>query len=64
MKISNFKATGLLRRYAPRNDGPKNRTVQREIIIFLFFFSLFILSYCCNNFNVRLLYMGYQCIHH
>ncbi|MFO8715803.1 hypothetical protein SC620_14685 [Legionella pneumophila serogroup 1] len=28
MKISNFKATGLLRRYAPRNDGPKNRTVQ------------------------------------
>ncbi|MFO3464519.1 hypothetical protein SC020_12655 [Legionella pneumophila serogroup 1] len=22
----------LLRRYAPRNDGPKNRTVQREII--------------------------------
>ncbi|MFO3464006.1 hypothetical protein SC020_09985 [Legionella pneumophila serogroup 1] len=24
MKISNFKATGLLRRY----DGPKNRTVQ------------------------------------
>ncbi|MFO3465048.1 hypothetical protein SC020_15370 [Legionella pneumophila serogroup 1] len=29
MKISNFKATGLLRRYAPRNDGPKNRTVQR-----------------------------------
>ncbi|MFO3070162.1 hypothetical protein SCQ64_13515, partial [Legionella pneumophila serogroup 1] len=32
VKISNFKATGLLRRYAPRNDGPKNRTVQREII--------------------------------
>ncbi|MFO9303172.1 hypothetical protein SDA75_11400 [Legionella pneumophila serogroup 1] len=31
MKISNFKATGLLRRYAPRNDGPKNRTVQRII---------------------------------
>ncbi|MFO8646038.1 hypothetical protein SC438_15790, partial [Legionella pneumophila] len=29
VKISNFKATGLLRRYAPRNDGPKNRTVQR-----------------------------------
>ncbi|MDW9179899.1 hypothetical protein SC943_08350, partial [Legionella pneumophila serogroup 1] len=28
VKISNFKATGLLRRYAPRNDGPKNRTVQ------------------------------------
>ncbi|MFO3463597.1 hypothetical protein SC020_07900 [Legionella pneumophila serogroup 1] len=28
MKISNFKATGLLRRYASRNDGPKNRTVQ------------------------------------
>ncbi|MDW8923192.1 hypothetical protein SFB87_13765 [Legionella pneumophila] len=28
MKISNFKATGLLRRYVPRNDGPKNRTVQ------------------------------------
>ncbi|MFO9302792.1 hypothetical protein SDA75_09420 [Legionella pneumophila serogroup 1] len=28
MKISNFKAAGLLRRYAPRNDGPKNRTVQ------------------------------------
>ncbi|WP_412755206.1 hypothetical protein, partial [Legionella pneumophila] len=25
VKISNFKATGLLRRY----DGPKNRTVQR-----------------------------------
>ncbi|MFO3465022.1 hypothetical protein SC020_15240 [Legionella pneumophila serogroup 1] len=32
MKISNFKATGLLRRYAPRNDGPKNRTVQSTII--------------------------------
>ncbi|HFK9859768.1 TPA: hypothetical protein ACHWOV_002888, partial [Legionella pneumophila] len=31
VKISNFKATGLLRRYAPRNDGPKNRTVQRII---------------------------------
>ncbi|MHA3155432.1 hypothetical protein ACX1EY_01600 [Legionella pneumophila] len=30
MKISNFKATGLLRRYAPRNDGPKNRTVQSK----------------------------------
>ncbi|MFO3464619.1 hypothetical protein SC020_13170 [Legionella pneumophila serogroup 1] len=34
MKISNFKATGLLRRYAPRNDGPKNRTVQRNHTIF------------------------------
>ncbi|MDW8872619.1 hypothetical protein ACKOUC_08535, partial [Legionella pneumophila] len=33
VKISNFKVTGLLRRYAPRNDGPKNRTVQR---LFLF----------------------------
>ncbi|MFO3042424.1 hypothetical protein SCR23_12680, partial [Legionella pneumophila serogroup 1] len=31
VKISNFKATGLLRRYAPRNDGPKNRTVQRKM---------------------------------
>ncbi|MFO2459272.1 hypothetical protein, partial [Legionella pneumophila] len=29
VKISNFKVTGLLRRYAPHNDGPKNRTVQR-----------------------------------
>ncbi|MFO3464834.1 hypothetical protein SC020_14270 [Legionella pneumophila serogroup 1] len=28
-----MQATGLLRRYAPRNDGPKNRTVQR--ILFL-----------------------------
>ncbi|MFO3012318.1 hypothetical protein SC727_13520, partial [Legionella pneumophila serogroup 1] len=34
VKISNFKATGLLRRYAPRNDGPKNRTVQRNHTIF------------------------------
>ncbi|MFO2730073.1 hypothetical protein SCN94_09530, partial [Legionella pneumophila serogroup 8] len=33
VKISNFKATGLLRRYAPRNDGPKNRTVQRSSAI-------------------------------
>ncbi|MDW9138091.1 hypothetical protein SC663_08810, partial [Legionella pneumophila serogroup 1] len=32
VKISNFKATGLLRRYAPRNDGPKNRTVQSNSI--------------------------------
>ncbi|MFO9694025.1 hypothetical protein SDC17_16125, partial [Legionella pneumophila serogroup 1] len=30
VKISNFKVTGLLRRYAPRNDGPKNRTVQSK----------------------------------
>ncbi|MFO2535711.1 hypothetical protein [Legionella pneumophila] len=35
MKISNFKATGLLRRYAPRNDGPKNRTVQSKILFFI-----------------------------
>ncbi|MFO3464651.1 hypothetical protein SC020_13340 [Legionella pneumophila serogroup 1] len=29
MKISNFNLQ-LLRRYAPRNDGPKNRTVQSK----------------------------------
>ncbi|MDW8889551.1 hypothetical protein SFB25_14250, partial [Legionella pneumophila] len=34
VKISNFKVTGLLRRYAPRNDGPKNRTVQSLAIEF------------------------------
>ncbi|HAT1824749.1 TPA: hypothetical protein I8Y94_002132 [Legionella pneumophila] len=28
--LQRIQATGLLRRYAPRNDGPKNRTVQRE----------------------------------
>ncbi|WAI80607.1 hypothetical protein [Legionella pneumophila] len=27
--LQRIQATGLLRRYAPRNDGPKNRTVQR-----------------------------------
>ncbi|CZI55241.1 putative transposase [Legionella pneumophila] len=32
VKISNFKVTGLLRRYAPRNDGPKNRTVQSRML--------------------------------
>ncbi|WP_230304810.1 hypothetical protein, partial [Legionella pneumophila] len=26
--LQRIQATGLLRRYAPRNDGPKNRTVQ------------------------------------
>ncbi|MFO3465029.1 hypothetical protein SC020_15275 [Legionella pneumophila serogroup 1] len=25
----------LLRRYAPRNDGPKNRTVQSKILFFI-----------------------------
>ncbi|MFO2578037.1 hypothetical protein SCJ03_12575, partial [Legionella pneumophila serogroup 1] len=35
VKISNFKVTGLLRRYAPRNDGPKNRTVQRKICLLI-----------------------------
>ncbi|MFO9251691.1 hypothetical protein SDA24_14650, partial [Legionella pneumophila serogroup 8] len=34
VKISNFKVTGLLRRYAPRNDAPKNRTVQRIILCY------------------------------
>ncbi|MFO2519890.1 hypothetical protein SC663_14010, partial [Legionella pneumophila serogroup 1] len=28
--LQRIQATGLLRRYAPRNDGPKNRTVQRK----------------------------------
>ncbi|MCZ4804595.1 hypothetical protein O6C85_03035, partial [Legionella pneumophila] len=35
IQISNFKATGLLRRYAPRNDGPKNRTVQSLNLLFI-----------------------------
>ncbi|MHA3156792.1 hypothetical protein ACX1EY_08040 [Legionella pneumophila] len=30
--LQRIQATGLLRRYAPRNDGPKNRTVQSKII--------------------------------
>ncbi|MDW9097029.1 hypothetical protein SFB92_07990, partial [Legionella pneumophila] len=38
VKISNFKVTGLLRRYAPRNDGPKNRTVQSPCLINLLIF--------------------------
>ncbi|MFO8648403.1 hypothetical protein SC414_15525, partial [Legionella pneumophila] len=29
--LQRIQATGLLRRYAPRNDGPKNRTVQRKM---------------------------------
>ncbi|MFO2963720.1 hypothetical protein SCP15_15640 [Legionella pneumophila serogroup 1] len=29
--LQRIQATGLLRRYAPRNDGPKNRTVQRSL---------------------------------
>ncbi|MHA3157507.1 hypothetical protein ACX1EJ_12735 [Legionella pneumophila] len=28
--LQRIQATGLLRRYAPRNDGPKNRTVQSK----------------------------------
>ncbi|MFO3426435.1 hypothetical protein SC024_05485, partial [Legionella pneumophila serogroup 1] len=47
VKISNFKVTGLLRRYAPRNDGPKNRTVQRKITINLLHKQC-LLFYSCN----------------
>ncbi|MDW8864401.1 hypothetical protein SFB25_09525, partial [Legionella pneumophila] len=44
VKISNFKVTGLLRRYAPRNDGPKNRTVQRSLCLKMFLIRPFSLS--------------------
>ncbi|MCZ4806915.1 hypothetical protein O6C85_15005, partial [Legionella pneumophila] len=37
----------LLRRYAPRNDGPKNRTVQRKITINLLHKQC-LLFYSCN----------------
>ncbi|MFO9010402.1 hypothetical protein SC943_15025 [Legionella pneumophila serogroup 1] len=29
----------LLRRYAPRNDGPKNRTVQRALFLTISYFN-------------------------
>ncbi|MHA3323929.1 hypothetical protein ACX1FT_05925 [Legionella pneumophila] len=31
--LQRIQATGLLRRYAPRNDGPKNRTVQSRFTL-------------------------------
>ncbi|MFO3465013.1 hypothetical protein SC020_15195 [Legionella pneumophila serogroup 1] len=39
----------LLRRYAPRNDGPKNRTVQRKILSQGCFFIFSLLS--CRSFQ-------------
>ncbi|MFO8742274.1 hypothetical protein SC610_09950, partial [Legionella pneumophila serogroup 1] len=44
VKISNFKVTGLLRRYAPHNDGPKNRTVQRLFPLSRMSFGLYPIS--------------------
>ncbi|MFO2962635.1 hypothetical protein SCP15_10040 [Legionella pneumophila serogroup 1] len=41
--LQRIQATGLLRRYAPRNDGPKNRTVQRKFI--------------CNSYNLKVLFL-------
>ncbi|MDW9180903.1 hypothetical protein SC984_14145, partial [Legionella pneumophila serogroup 1] len=37
--LQRIQATGLLRRYAPRNDGPKNRTVQRNLNLDYIFYN-------------------------
>ncbi|MDW8855824.1 hypothetical protein SC663_14165, partial [Legionella pneumophila serogroup 1] len=37
--LQRIQATGLLRRYAPRNDGPKNRTVQRALFLTISYFN-------------------------
>ncbi|MDI9851029.1 hypothetical protein, partial [Legionella pneumophila] len=47
--LQRIQATGLLRRYAPRNDGPKNRTVQRKILSQGCFFIFSLLS--CRSFQ-------------